>query len=170
MIVDAGCGFGLMSALMAIREPGREVIGLDLDPSRIRRARQLFGEIPNLKFEACSLEDAQIPSCEGVLVYDVLHHLSRPRVSAFLKEVRRKLRGKLVIKENDVEPAWKYGVSVAIEWVALEGGITMSDPVEFRSRLEWVKTLEAEGFGVQRAEHLRARAGFFVPHSLFVAI
>lgn len=168
-IVDAGCGFGLFSALLALRQPEREVLGLDLDGEKIRRARFLFGELPNLRFEVASLEKAELPPCDGVVIYDVLHHLSRPKVDALLRSIRRQLRGTLVIKENDVEPAWKYGVSQAVEWVALQGGITLSDPVEFRSRPEWKKVLEEAGFTVLQAEHLRAAAGFFVPHSLFVA-
>lgn len=167
-IVDAGCGFGLFSALLALSRPERTVIGIDLDAGKLERAHRLFGDIPNLRFQKSSLEEAAFPPCEGLVFYDVLHHLSTDKMRAALRRGRVALRGRLVIKENDITPAWKHRVSCLIEEMAIRGGITQSDPVEFRDPLAWKKELEAAGFVVERAEHLRAKAGFFVPHAVIV--
>lgn len=169
VIVDVGCGFGLFSALMALEGPGRAVVGFDVDAAKIRRAQHLFGEIPNLRFEVASAESARLPDCEGAVIYDVLHHLAPAKTTALLRRIREKLRGTLVVKENDVEPPWKNAVSHAVEWVAVNGGITKSDPVQFRDRAGWVLELEATGFRVRRAESMKVKAGFYVPHALFVA-
>lgn len=166
-VVDLGCGFGMFAALLAVDAPGREVLGLDVDAARIRRARALFGDLA--RFEVADLAVAALPGADTFVLYDVLHHLADS--DALLRRVAAALPpgGRLVVKENDVEPLAKRVVSEAVELVATRSGLTRSAPVRFRSRAGWTEALERAGLAVERAEHLRAREGFFVPHSLFVA-
>lgn len=162
-LLDLGCGFGMFAALLALQSPGRRVIGLDGDAGRIAVARDLFGDLAT--FEQADLSTgAPLPDADAAVFYDVLHHL--PDADATLRRVRSPL---LVVKENDVVPWPKHLVSLAVEAVAVATAFTPSGPVRMRGREAWVEALTGAGYRVERAEHLRARQGFFVPHALFVA-
>jgi SAM-dependent methyltransferase len=169
-IVDAGCGFGMFAAVLAIGAPERRVVGLDLDGRKIARARELFG--PFGTFVEGDLADAPLPACRAVVLYDVLHHLRDPVVERVLAAAYARLEpgGTLVVKENDVAPLWKRGISELVETVAVGSGLTRSDPWRFRSRDAWVRAIEAAGFRVTLATALASPGyGRLLPHSLFVA-
>lgn len=170
-VVDVGCGFGMLAAVLALRDPARQVYGIDVDAGKIARAQRYFGSLPNVRFVEGDLAETTLPDADAIVIYDVLHHLRDTLVDRVLAQARARLgpKGRLVIKENDIEPPWKYRVSQAVEWVALGAGVTASDPVRFRSRQDWCLALEQAGFSVIHAEHLYAKEGFFVPHSLFIA-
>ncbi len=153
----------MFAALLALQSPGRRVIGLDGDAGRIAVARELFGDLAT--FEQADLGGAEgLPTADAAVFYDVLHHL--PDADAALRRVRAPL---LVVKENDVVPWPKHVVSLAVEAIAVATAFTPSAPVRMRGRDAWVGALTGAGYRVERAEHLQARHGFFVPHALFVA-
>jgi SAM-dependent methyltransferase len=167
-VLDIGCGFGVLAALLALDAPAREVIGLDVDARKIARGRAWYGHLRNLRLEDAGGHDVW-PSCDAVVFHDVLHHLGD--ADDALRRAARALRpgGVVVVKENDVEPPWKHAVSTLVERVAVGSGRTHSAPVRFRPRAAWCAALEAAGLRVDHASHLVTREGFFVPHSLFVA-
>ena len=52
-VVDLGCGPGNLTALLAQRWPGAEVLGLDSSPDMVARARA--GHVPGVRFEVADL-------------------------------------------------------------------------------------------------------------------
>lgn len=170
-IADVGCGFGLFAALLALRAPARSVWGVDVDAKKVRAANTIFGGLPGVHFVEGDLAEADLPPCDAAVLFDVLHHLRDDVVDRVLLTLHARLRpgGLLVVKENDTEPFAKRAIAMGIEHVALGLSLTASAPVRFRSRAEWTAALEGAGFRVLRAEHLRTRRGFFVPHALLVA-
>ncbi len=167
-ILDVGCGYGLLSGLLALHAPARRLVGVDIDVAKVARARALFGDLA--RFEAVDVDaGGALPPADHAVIWDVLHHVAD--ADALLARVAAALPpgGLLLVKENDTEPPWKLTIAHAIERLAVPTGITLSAPVRFRSRVEWRAALRAAGFDVLRAEHLVAREGFFVPHSLFLA-
>lgn len=171
VIADLGCGFGMFAGVCALARPGRQVWGVDVDAAKIATATALFGGLPNVRFVQGDLAKAEVPPCDCVVLYDVLHHLRDATVDRVLAEAASRLRpgGLLLVKENDTEPAAKVAVAMSVERLAIATSLTQSDPVRFRSRAAWSAAFAAAGFRVHRAEHLPARHGFFVPHSLFLA-
>lgn len=168
VVVDVGCGFGLLSGLLALDQPGRQVIGLDVDEAKLATARALVGD--RVDFRSVDLDQgAPLPEADAVVIWDVLHHLERPEELVRRAAAALRPGGVLVIKENDTEPRLKFAVASAVEVVAVGLSVTASAPVRFRTRAQWVRLLEDVGLRVTRAQHLPAREGWFVPHSLFVA-
>jgi trans-aconitate methyltransferase len=170
-VVDLGCGFGLFAALLAVEGPEREVVGVDLDASKVTRGHTWFAHLPNLRLHHGDLDEAALGACDAVVLYDVLHHLRPPLAAALLGRVWGALRpgGLLIVKENEVRPLWKHAVNVTVEHVAAWSGTTLGDPVRLQPVDKWSRLLADAGFRVRHAAPLPAREGFFVPHALLVA-
>lgn len=49
-LLDVGCGDGKITAILSQIAPGARVLGVDISPSMIEFANQLFSNYPNLKF------------------------------------------------------------------------------------------------------------------------
>lgn len=85
--LDLGCGLGLMSRHLATRAD--TVVGIDVAPSAVARARALHADQPNLEFETHNLLDLPTSldgSFDLVVVADVLYYLS-PLPDALLKAI-----------------------------------------------------------------------------------
>jgi trans-aconitate 2-methyltransferase len=67
-VVDLGCGSGELTATLAERWRGAEVIGVDSSPQMIERARALTGAPPNLRFEIGDIADWRIGPGVDVMV------------------------------------------------------------------------------------------------------
>lgn len=84
-LVDAGCGPGLVAA--AFLEAGFRVVGVDLSPEMIERARKRCGFAgDSAQFLVGSIHDADVGALgpfDGAYSRYVLHHVLDPR--AFLK-------------------------------------------------------------------------------------
>lgn len=169
-VIDLGCGWGMFANLLALKSPRREVYGIDLDEKKIRWARKTVGDRENIQFDVRDLASVELETVDAIVLYDVLHHLEEAVQFKVLKECYEKLSpgGRLILKENDVVPRWKFWVSHVVEMIACGFNITLSKKILFRSREEWVEILENQGFRVTHEEHIRTRYGFFVPHSMFV--
>jgi ubiquinone/menaquinone biosynthesis C-methylase UbiE len=94
-VLDLGCGTGTLALMIAEREPGAHVFGLDGDPSVIERARSKAAAMAlNVSFdEGLSFE---MPYADGsfdrVVTSLFLHHLTTEDKMRSLREVRRVLR------------------------------------------------------------------------------
>ncbi len=93
-VLDAGCGPGSITlGLAAVVAPG-EVVGIDMQLSRVEQARALAVQrnVTNVRFEVANVYDLPFPdgSFDAAFVNTVLQHLREP-VRA-LAELRRVLR------------------------------------------------------------------------------
>jgi ubiquinone/menaquinone biosynthesis C-methylase UbiE len=89
LVLDLGCGPGPVSAHLAGLE--LRIVGVDLSPAMLARARRETGE-PAL---ACAdLRHLPFPPAafEGVVAYYSLQHVPRARLGSALTEARRVLR------------------------------------------------------------------------------
>lgn len=170
-IVDLGCGFGLFAAWMALEAPGRQVWGVDVDATKIERARRWFGRSPNLHFVHGDLGGVELPRCHAVVIYDVLHHLRSELWADLLDRSWAALRpgGLLIVKENDTRPLWKHLANLAVEEFAMRTGRTKGDPVSIQPLEVWGKRIADAGFRVRLSTTLEPAEGFFVPHGLIIA-
>jgi len=98
-LLDAGCGLGAGAWLLA--GLGAEVTALDVSSAAIAWARETYGPVPlppggSLHFELVDLTTwAPEPHFDGVILADVLEHVSRPAGVDLL----RRLLGALDVRE-----------------------------------------------------------------------
>ena len=95
LVLDVGCGTGLMSARLAAS--GRNVVGVDLSTAMIKRARRRSA--PNLEFLHADAEDLPFESASFDAVVNLISFHHYPNPSAAASEFRRVLRpgGRLVL-------------------------------------------------------------------------
>ena len=70
----------------------RRVLGVDYDPEKIRVAGRTAPDHPRLRFEVQNILDWDYPSCDTVLLLDVLHYWRPEKQASILGKVRRALR------------------------------------------------------------------------------
>jgi SAM-dependent methyltransferase len=91
--VDIGSGLGRISAALADRFD--EVIGIDISPEMVQRARELVVR-PNVRFEVgsgSSLEPVETASADLVVTFTVFQHIPSVEViEAYIAEAGRVLR------------------------------------------------------------------------------
>lgn len=106
-VADVGCGHGASTAIMAQAFPASEFVGVDLHEGSISRAREQYGDLPNLRFEAASAQKFAGGGFDLITIFDALHDMGDPVGAA--AHARRALKpdGALML----VEPIAGDGLS-----------------------------------------------------------
>ena len=172
-VLEVGCGHGLFSAYLALAEPGRHVLGVDLDPAKIavaRRAAARAGVGDRLRFDLAPGGVVPAGPWAGIAIVDVLYLLDRDGERRLLGECAAQLApgGALVVKETDDRPPWKAAWTRAQEVVAVRVlRITAGEQPNFTPPRELARDLEAAGLVVRQAPLDR---GYLHPHHLLVGV
>jgi uncharacterized protein (DUF2062 family) len=166
LLMDLGCGQGLMLALLAgARErysaghwpaawpappADLQLHGIELRPRVARRARQVLDGVAVI--EERDLELSPLPACQAVLIFDVLHLMSRDAQDRLLQDVERALTpgGVLVVREADAGGGWRFSlVRLGNRTNAILQG-RFSRQFQFDSAPGWQSRLERLGFRVEK--------------------
>jgi 2-polyprenyl-3-methyl-5-hydroxy-6-metoxy-1,4-benzoquinol methylase len=170
-LLEVGCGHGLFANAAALGLPSLDVLGVDPDPGKIRWAQATVGARANVRFRAGGLEDVAERDFDAVAVLDVLYLVPRAGWAAFLAGLRERLRpgGRLLLKEVEPRPRWKFYRCLAQETVSVRLlGITHGAAFAFADRREMAELLGAAGFGDVLATDLGR--GYLTPHVLYEAV
>lgn len=173
-LADLGCGHGVLTALLAVGFPEREVVGLDPDARKIEWARRSVGRFPNVRLEVGTVEQlaAKEPGrFDCLLVADVLYLLPPAQWGGFLRACRALLGpgGRLVLKEAENDGSWRAKKALWQEQVMVRvlGRTHESGAIGFEPRETLQRELEKTGFSVR--ESAAMHRGYTTPHVLFVA-
>lgn len=109
-ILDLGCGYGLLSALLALRSPRRQVLGLDISAERLATSRAAGRALPNVAFVQADVTQAEFGWADGIVMNDLLHHIPHTHQIPLLAKCHQALPpgGVLIIKDVDKSVLWKY--------------------------------------------------------------
>lgn len=168
-VLEIGCGHGLFSAYAALDGPGRDVLGVDIDGSKIDAAAAAATGVDGLEFRLAP--DGAVPDgpWDAVVFVDVLYLLGAEQQRALLLEAAGTLApgGRLVVKEMGTRPAWKVRwntlqetMSVKVLHITEGSSFDFVDPV---SMAGWLAPLGLE------VELRRLDSGRVHPHHLLVA-
>jgi 2-polyprenyl-3-methyl-5-hydroxy-6-metoxy-1,4-benzoquinol methylase len=169
-LLEVGCGHGLFANAAALAHPGLDVLGVDPDPQKVRWAQATVGARPNVRFRNEGLDAVAERGFDVAAVLDVLYLVPRAAWPAFLGGLRERLRpgGRLLLKEVETHPRWKFYRCVAQETLSVRLlGITRGGAFEFADRSDMEARLLAAGFDGVRTTGL-AR-GYLTPHVLYEA-
>ena len=88
-VLDVGCGTG--AALSALRDPGRELWGIDIDAHSLAVARNLCPDVTFVHQSAMSLPFA-CETFDVVVLSEVIEHVGDPNKQLVVDEVHRVLK------------------------------------------------------------------------------
>jgi 2-polyprenyl-3-methyl-5-hydroxy-6-metoxy-1,4-benzoquinol methylase len=117
VVLDAGCGDGLLLGLLATFGRVHEGLGFDASAAAIRNARRMRAHLPPSARVAFERRDAGAPWPAGrydvVTLVDLLHHVPPAAQRAVLQEAARRVApgGLLVCKDMADAPRWRALVS-----------------------------------------------------------
>ncbi|MBL7209415.1 MAG: class I SAM-dependent methyltransferase [Dehalococcoidia bacterium] len=148
LLIDVGCGRGVVANYLSLRFPDSHVIGVDSDHKRVDAALKTVGKRKNISF---LLQDARrwaLPGCTGVVMTDFLHHVSRRDQEIILRRVFRSLEkeGVLLVSEVDptARPLYRYWTS----WLS-DRILYPFSKSRFRKPCEWQEYLSHLEFNVK---------------------
>lgn len=159
VIVELGCGEGLLANYLALASPKRKVIGYEIVPERLDRAKK---GIKNTSYKVGDIVDISYPKADTFILFHVLHHL--PSLAAqeeVLKKVKKSLNsgGKLIIVDVYIEPSIKYLAAwvadhFLVPWVFEKRFYTKAC---FRKEEEWITLLKKLGYNVKVTLEVKGR-------------
>ena len=159
VLLDIGCGQGLMLALLA--EARRDVragswagppppafdtmIGIETRPRVAAFARVALQEEADIV--TLDARDCELPSADVILLFDVLHLMSGADQDRLLRTVKAALRpgGAVVIREADAGAGWKFSVVRAGNRIKALAVGEWKQTFHFRSASEWIACLARLG-------------------------
>lgn len=139
-IIDLGCGQGLLSTYIASVKT-RNVIGVDLDSSRIPK-----NKLKNLRFVNADIRSFNLEGASGAVLSDVLHHLSKKDQRKILENISKTIKkgGVLAIKEIDTGEFFRSKLSRFWDFI-----LYPKDKIEYWSAAGLKKFLTDFGFEVK---------------------
>ncbi len=145
LIIDLGCGEGVMATFLALSSSKRKVIGIDTNAQKINLAKGLTKSIKNLSFEK---KDALLPlsHAAGFILSDFLHHLPKEKHNFLFTNIYKALNegGVMVIKEIDTNDKIRSKISRFFDFLFYP-----QDKINFLDSRSLTGTLKRLGFKVQ---------------------
>jgi SAM-dependent methyltransferase len=169
-VLDIGCGQGLLTGLtleaqkQATQWPAdwspapirAKVIGLELMPSDVARARAAYG--PSAQFIEGNMVTASFPASQAVVILDVLHYVSFEEQEQVLRKVKASLEagmvgksghGQLLLRVGDAAAGLPFKVSNWVDaLVTFVRGHRLSK-LYCRPVTAWIDLLKQHGFQVR---------------------
>ena len=156
-LIDIGCGYGLAANYLALCFPDMQVIGIDLNPQRIKVALKTVNSRKNIEFLCRDATEWPMQNCEAVIMTDFLHHVAVQNQAAILQLAFNNLHrdGVLLIAEVNpkAKPAYKYWQSALADRI-----LYPHSRCYFRTPPELENTLRNIGFDVST---YRPKSNFF---------
>ncbi|MGN1233090.1 MAG: 1-acyl-sn-glycerol-3-phosphate acyltransferase, partial [Candidatus Cryptobacteroides sp.] len=104
-ITDIGCGMGQMAYMLSMYRPGRRIIGVDYDKTKIEIAGNCWMKknLPGLEFKAADAMEVEFPGSNVFIISDMLHYLPEEQQFALLEKCRSRLipGGVILIREGN---------------------------------------------------------------------
>lgn len=158
-VYEIGCGYGSLAAEIARSRPHCTVRGIDIDKSKINRAKDMY-TYKNLDLVQANSLTYEYKQGEAITMSDFLHHIGFEDQISLLKKVKSILKpgGVVIMKEIDLADGWRMIASRL--WDLL---LYPHDKIYYRSKKEWVNILRKIGFSVE----VKRRVSWF-PGSTFL--
>jgi 2-polyprenyl-6-hydroxyphenyl methylase/3-demethylubiquinone-9 3-methyltransferase len=146
-VLDLGCGHGLVSNLLALGNPGREVTGIDIAEEKIEAARRTVGVRGNVQFFVADATTFDGGPYVAITVADVFYLIPPEEQRALLASCARMLApdGVLIWKSQVRTPRWKYAITRGQEWLMTTLGPTQGHGLYFLDTDESLGALHDAG-------------------------
>lgn len=167
LIVELGCGTGIFSNLLALASVERRILGLDIDRKRIAVARDSSTVLKNAVYRLADVFHEEIPPCEGIVMYDLIHHVSLEMQQRLFSLAFRLLKpgGVLLIKDVSRKPLLKFIRTKYLDIFNRLRRFTRGSALTYRRKEEVIGDLSRIGFHVETPKVPNVGS---CPHSLYI--
>jgi SAM-dependent methyltransferase len=166
-VLDIGCGQGLLASLLlaagdtpatawpagwAAAPKHASFTGIELMPRDIARARAALGHAEGrMNFICADMRAAALPSCDAVVILDVLHYIPIADQDALLQRVRDALspNGRLLLRIGDAQSRRRFRISQWVDRLVTWTRGHRIPPTFGRTLPAWVQQLQSIGFDVE---------------------
>lgn len=149
-ILDLGCGYGVMAHWLTVSHEDRVVVGIDLDASKLEVARASSRGNGRVRFEEADLLDCRdVPETDVVLMFDVLHYLTRPSKLELLRRLRVALApgGRVLVRDACRQESGAHRVTAALEVIAVWTGRHQTrEGLHFETERGYLELFREAGF------------------------
>lgn len=147
-IVDLGSAEGILGNFLALCEPKRTIIGIEINQARLKQANK---GVENTSYVLGDITKVTLPKSDCIILFHVLHHIeSKNKQLALLQKCKKSLNknGKIIIVEILVKPTLSYFFTwftdhFLVAWFFEK---TLFIPINFRKKDAWVSLLKDVGF------------------------
>lgn len=169
-ILDAGCGYGIMSFMLHLRAPDRVITGIDYDAKKIEVASATPLCRPGaVQFIHTNLLDYKFDRYNGIILTDVLHYLKREEQHKVLDKCLAALEpgGVLIIRDADTDSSPKHWRTKLTEYLStrvfkFNKTATANKQLYFFSRNELVRYLTNKGMKPEIAGQSRVLSNVLI--------
>ena len=167
-IVDIGSGQSLIASLLSVAAsmqasgqwpkswsatpPRTSYTGIELMPKDVARARESIGHlVPAPQILCADMRTAELPSCDLVVILDVLHYVDLEAQEGVLRRVRDALSpgGRLLLRIGDASSSRGFAVSQWVDRTVTRVRGHRVSPTWGRTLEQWKVLLVRLGFKVQ---------------------
>lgn len=119
VIIDVGCGEGVLATLLAISSKNREIIGIDTNPQKIKLALLATGKIENVTFKLQDALSKNLPKSNAYVLSDFIHHVPDSVHKRLFENLIKNLEksGVIIIKEIDLEDRLRSKISGFFDFI-----------------------------------------------------
>lgn len=141
VVIDVGCGAGVLSNYLSISSKRRKIIGIDTSKSRIESAEKTIGARKNISFINGDVTKTIFPKVDCYLVVDVLHHIPYKKHRPLIKSLVEKMDKQSVIIIKEVNPSDKLHFLFGH---IFEKILYPKEQIFTRKKTDWIKMLKNE--------------------------
>jgi SAM-dependent methyltransferase len=163
-LVDVGCGQGLMLALLiearglvrasswpparALPPQFDRLIGIETRSRMARLARSALGV--EARIERADARTIELERCSAVLLFDVLHMMSKEEQQGLLSKVAGALTagGVILVREADSAAGWRFLVVRSVNRLKALAQGSWRQRFSYRTRDQWLSCFAALGLRV----------------------
>ncbi len=154
-VVDVGCGRGQTGILLLEAKVASRVLGVDWDEAKLEEGREAahsrgeaFDELP-MSFEKGDVRSFEPPTCDTLLLVDVLHYLTDKQQLEVLERCACAARERMVVRELDPDRGWRSATTKVQEAVTTFFGYNVGERVRVLPIKVLSEPLERAGFSVR---------------------
>ncbi|MEW6366661.1 MAG: DUF2062 domain-containing protein [Acidobacteriota bacterium] len=150
--VDLGCGDGIALAFAWHSEPGRSLVGCDLDGSRIEAAATALAPL-GARLSIADARELELSDAGLIMIIDVLQYLDASEQLRLLDRCCAALApgGKLIFRVHELTRGGRSAVALGLDRILFKASGTGRPPVVLPAG-EYRRALESAGLTVRQQQ------------------